>query len=129
MTDRSTIQVLADHLRLRCAGKIEADLASNFAADAILLCQFAVFRGRDNIRAAAERVGLLLPRTRLVTFASRVERDLAFMEWEEEAGGARILDGADTFVTRAGLIGGQTMSFVLVSSSCRPRKADDAVGG
>lgn len=117
MTDRSTVQVLAHHPRLRCAGKIEAVLASNVAADAILHCQFAVFRGRDTIRAAPERVGLLLPRTRLVSLASRVERDLGFMKWVEEAGGARILDGPDTFVTSDGLIRGQAMAFVLVCSS------------
>lgn len=115
MPARSTSDIVADHVRLRCAGNLETDLARNYAADAVVLCQFGIVRGREQIHEAAERIGLRLPRARFAFLASRVDGEVAFVEWAAEAGSTRFLDGADTFLVRDGLIRTQTISFVLVS--------------
>ena len=48
MPKRSPREVLDDHLRLRAAGDIEADLARNYAPDVALLCECGSERpGRD----------------------------------------------------------------------------------
>lgn len=114
MQARSTEDVLTDHIRLRCAGDVETDLARNYAAEVVLLCQFGVFRGRDDVRAAAARVGLRLAESRFVFLAAHVAGEIAFVEWAAEADGGRQLDGADSYVIRDGLIRAQTISSVMV---------------
>lgn len=114
---RPTREVLDDHVRLRSTGDVETDLARNYAADVVVLCQFGVFRGRDRLRESAERVGLLLPAGRFVYLASHVEGEMAFLEWAAEADGVRVLDGADSYLIRDGRIRAQTIFHALVSQA------------
>lgn len=115
MAIRSTREVLEDHLRLRRVGDLETDLARNYAAGVVLLCQFGIFRGSEQVRAAAERIGLLLPKARFADLASHVDGEMAFLEWAAEADGVQVLDGADSYLIRNGLIRAQTIYHALVS--------------
>lgn len=117
MAERSTREVLEDHVRLRRAGDLETDLARNYADGVVLLCQFGVFRGCDRLREAAERVGLLLPNARFADLASHVEGEMALLEWAAEADGIRVLDGADSYLIRDGRIRVQTIYHALVSQA------------
>lgn len=115
MAIRSTSEVLEDPLRLRRVGDLETDLARNYADGAVLLCQFGVFRGSEQLRASAERIGLLLPEVRFASLASHVDGEMAFLEWAAEADGVRVLAGADSYLIRNGRIRAQTIFHALVS--------------
>jgi hypothetical protein len=107
--DCSAEEVLANHLRLR-----EEKAA---AEDAMLLSGRGVFRGREGVRRSAGMPKRELPvatyeyRTRLV------EGEVAFLEWTAHSDGARVEDGADSFLVRDGLIVAQTIHYTVDRST------------
>ena len=46
---RSTTEVIDDHLRRREAGDLAGDLATNYAADVVLLCEHGPMAGRAGV--------------------------------------------------------------------------------
>ena len=58
---RSTAQVLEDHLRLRQAAQLDMDLEQNYASDVILLCDHGAFKGRDAVRKSGDDLTAQLP--------------------------------------------------------------------
>ncbi len=53
---RSTAEVFEEHLRLRAAGEVDADLERNYAPDVVPLCEPAVLRGCQAVRESARRL-------------------------------------------------------------------------
>ena len=54
MNERSTEEVLRDHLALAQLGDIETDIARNMAPDCVLMTSYGVFRGHEGVRDAAK---------------------------------------------------------------------------
>ncbi len=110
---RTVREVFEDHLRCRRRHAVEEDIARNYAEDVVLLTAQGALRGHDGVRHAASLLLEQLPgatydyRTRLV------EGEVAFLEWAARAEGARVEDGADSFLIRGGRILVQTIHYTV----------------
>lgn len=117
INNRSTEEVLDSHLRLRKQKATAEDICCDYAQDAVLLSCHGVFQGHEGVRRSTGLLKRELPgatneyRTRLV------EDEVAFLEWTARSDGARVEDGADSFVIRDGLIVAQTIHYTVDRST------------
>lgn len=112
---RSAREVLDDHLRLAAAWEFEADLARNFDDEIVLLTGYGIFRGKDGVRAKARLLAEQLPGGRWTYKTVMVEGELGFLEWTAEAdNGARVEDGADSYLIRDGRIRAMTIHYTVL---------------
>src|SRR5262245_26710111 len=58
---RSTRDVLEDHLRRRGKREVEGDITRNYAEDVVLLTGFGVLRGHEGVRRSAQLLREQLP--------------------------------------------------------------------
>jgi hypothetical protein len=114
LEDRTASEVLDDHLALAAAGDWQTDLERNVADDIVVLTGFGVFEGRDQVRILAELLDAQLPNARFEYTTVVVRGDVGFLEWRAEADGARVRDGADSFVIRNGRIVAQTIHYTVL---------------
>ncbi len=110
---RSPREVLDDHLALAAAGDWVTDLERNVADDIVVLTGFGAFEGRDQLRVLAELLDAQLPNARFEYTTVAVRGEVAFLEWRADADGARVRDGADSFVIRDGRIVAQTIHYTV----------------
>lgn len=113
MTERTTREVLEDHLRLRQQGDLATDLERNYAESVVLLCKSGVFRGRDAIRASAHDLRLQVPNAHYDYLTCEVEGAYGFLEWRAQAENRRAESGADSYVVLGGRIVMQTIHYAL----------------
>lgn len=112
---RAAAQVLADHLRESKSGSVEADLRRNFAEDVVLLTGRGVYRGHAGVRELNRMLMDELPNARFEYRTTIVEGEVGFLEWTAQANGARVDDGADSYVIRHGRIIAQTIHYTVES--------------
>lgn len=110
---RSTREVFEDHLRLRSQGRVEDDLARNYAENVTLLCEFGPMTGRRAVRKSARRLGLQLPEAEFEFPTKAVEGEYAFLVWTARSRDFEVEHGADSFVIRDGRIVMQTIFYRL----------------
>lgn len=127
---RSPSEVLESHLRLAADGSTEEDIRTNYAEDVILLTGLGSFRGHDGARESRAILGQDLPGARFEYLTVLVEGDYGFLEWRGISETVEILDGADGFVFRDGLIVAQTIHYTVrhrpgVSRQIRHVATDD----
>lgn len=113
LSARSPREVLDDHLALATAGDWTTDLERNVADDIVVLTGFGVFEGRDQVRVLADLLDAQLPAARFEYTTVVVRGEVAFLEWTADANGARVRDGADSFVIRGGRIVAQTIHYTV----------------
>lgn len=113
LTRRSAREVLDDHLALAAAGDWRGDLERNFADDIVVLTGFGVFEGVDQLRVLAELLGAQVPEARYEYTTVVVRGEVGFLEWRAEGRGARVTDGADSYVIRDGRIVAQTIHYTV----------------
>jgi hypothetical protein len=94
------MQIFLDHLARACSGDLEGDLAANYSPNCVLLTTYGRFVGHEGRRAAAKLLSEQLPDPTYHYRQKSVEGEVAFLEWTAEARGARVRDGADTFLIR-----------------------------
>lgn len=112
---RSTREVLDDHLALAAIGDIETDLSRNFAEDVVVLTGYGIFRGIDGVRAKARLLAEQLPGGRWTYRTVMAEGEMGFLEWTGTAeNGARVEDGADSFLIRDGRIHAMTIHYTVI---------------
>lgn len=115
MEGRTAREVLDDHLRLAADWDFETDLERNFADDVVLLTGYGVFRGKEGVRAKAKLLGEQLPGGRWTYRNVMAEGDLGFLEWSGVGeNGARVEDGADSYVIRDGRIRAMTIHYTVL---------------
>ena len=111
--ERTTQQVVDDHLQLAMDGELEQDLARNYAEDVVLLSNWGVEHGHDGARRLAHLLQSQLPDS---TFAYRlrlVEGEVAMLQWTAQSRAAAVRDGVDSYVVRDGRISAQTIWYSL----------------
>lgn len=113
LADRSPREVLDDHLALAAAGDWTTDLERNVSDDIVVLTGFGVFEGREQVRVLADLLDAQLPGVRFEYTTVVVRGEVAFLEWTADADGARVRDGADSFVIREGRIVAQTIHYTI----------------
>lgn len=110
---RSARQVFEDHLRTGLEGTVEEDLARNYADDLVVLTSNGVQRGHDRLRRQADKLRKELPNCTFCYGTQLVEGEFAFLEWSADADGAKVRDGADSYVIRNGQIVAQTIHYTI----------------
>lgn len=108
---RTTQQVLDDHLRLRREGDLEADLARNYSRDCVLLTGYGVFHGHDGVRESAKRLKVYAPEGHYTYQDVLTHGDMGFLEWSARSDEHAVKDGADSYLIRDGVIHVQTIHY------------------
>lgn len=116
-TNRSTEEVLNNHLRLRKQKATAEDICRDYAEDAVLLSGRGVFRGHEGVRRSAGMLKRELPGATYEYRTRLVDGEVAFLEWTAHSDGARVEDGADSFLIRDGLIVAQTIHYTVHRSA------------
>jgi hypothetical protein len=112
---RSAREVLDDHLQLAASWDLETDLARNFSEDIVLLTGYGIFRGIEGLRQKAQLLAEQLPGGRWTYRTVMAEGELGFLEWTAEAdNGARVEDGADSYLIREGRIRAMTIHYTVL---------------
>lgn len=113
--NRSAREVLDDHLALAEAWDFETDLARNFSDDIVLLTGYGIFRGIEGVRAKVKLLAEQLPGGRWTYLNVMAEGEMGFLEWTAEAdNGARVQDGADSYLIRDGRIHAMTIHYTVL---------------
>lgn len=113
---RSTEEVFNDHLELADIGDVDTDVSRNFAYDCVLLTSIGVFRGHKGVHEAANLLLEELPNARYEYRTRLVHDEMAFLQWTAIADGARVDDGADSFLIREGLIQVMTFHYTVIAN-------------
>lgn len=113
---RSAEEVFNDHLREANEGTVENDFARNYGEDLVILTGRGIYRGRDGLMYLADLLRKELPNARFKYRTRLVDRNIAFLEWTARADGAKVEDGADSFVIRDGRIVAQTIHYTVEPS-------------
>lgn len=112
---RTAREVLEDHLNLAQSWEFEKDLERNFSEEIVLLTGYGTFRGLDGVRDKVRLLGEQLPEGRFAYRTVLVEGELGFLEWTAAApNGARVEDGADSYLIRDGRIRAMTIHYTVL---------------
>jgi hypothetical protein len=115
LRNRSTREVLEDHLRKRSRGEFEPDLEQNYAAGVILLTCTGVYRGHAGLRKTHKILQESLPHADIECFNKLVKGEFAFVEWCATVDSVEVRQGVDSFVIRQGRICFQSIHYKLHS--------------
>lgn len=113
---RTTRQVVDDHLALAADPRwdLEEDLRRNFSEDVVLLTGYGLYRGYEGVREKARLLGEQLPGGRWTYVNVMADGELGFLEWTAEAdNGARVRDGADSYLVQDGRIRAMTIHYTV----------------
>jgi hypothetical protein len=110
------MDVFDDHLRTSLEGTVEDDVARNYAEDVVLLTSDGADRGRGALRRQADKLRKELPNCTFHYRTRLIEGEFAFLEWTAEADGARVRDGADSYLIRDGRIATQSIHYTVERS-------------
>lgn len=113
MAQRTTAEVLRDHLELAQRGEVDTDIERNFSPKCVLLTTYGIFRGHEGVREAAALLERQVGKTHYAYRTTMAEGDVGFLEWTAEGAGVRIDDGADSYLIREGLIDAMTIHYTL----------------
>lgn len=114
---RTTREVVEDHLNLAASEtwELETDIRRNFAPDIYLLTGYGIYHGYHGIREKARLLAEQLPGGRWTYVNVMAEGELGFLEWTAEAeNGARVEDGADSYLVRDGRIQAMTIHYTVL---------------
>ncbi|ODT25719.1 nuclear transport factor 2 family protein [Microbacterium sp. SCN 69-37] len=115
LTARSAGEVFDDHLQQGAHGSVDEDLERNYAPDVVVLTRAGARHGHDGIRELAELLNGQLPEAEFTYTARVVAGEVALLEWTARASnGARVEDGADSFLIRDGRIQAQTIHYTVL---------------
>jgi hypothetical protein len=114
---RSPRDVFEDHLRTSTEGTVEDDIERNYAPTVVILSSDGVRRGHDGLREQAAKLERELPNCTFYYGTRLVEGEVAFLEWTADADGARVRDGADSYLVRDGRIIAQTIHYTVEPTS------------
>ena len=78
---RTTKEVLQDHLDLAQRGDLDADIPRNFDPDCVLMTSYGTFRGHAGVREAAELLVCQMGSGGYHYTRQEWHQELAFLEW------------------------------------------------
>jgi hypothetical protein len=111
MRQRTTQEVLQDHLALAQRGDVDTDIARNFHTECVLMTTYGIFRGHDGVRKAAELLTRQMGEGGYNYINESWHEELAFLEWTADTDRASIPDGADSYWIKDGLIRAMTIHY------------------
>ncbi len=115
LRNRTARQVLDDHLKLAKSWDFETDLERNFGDDIVLMTSYGIYRGIEGLRAKVNLLADQMPGGRWIYHQVMAEGKLGFLEWSGEAdNGARVEDGADSYLIEDGRIRAMTIHYSVI---------------
>lgn len=117
LKQRTTAQVLRDHLENRSKGDLDVDIDRNYHPGFVLLHLNGIERGHAGMRKSGRRLQAQLPGMEFVIVAQHVHGEYAYIEWTARSETNLVGDGADSFVIRDGKIIMQTIHYTLQRSA------------
>jgi len=111
MQNRTTQEVLEDHLDLAQDNDVDTDIDRNFDPDCVLMTSFGDFCGHAGVREAAELLARQIGPAKYDCTNQRWHEELAFLEWKADTDKASISDGADSYWIRNGRIRAMTIHY------------------
>lgn len=114
MRQRTTQEVLADHLDLAQHDDIETDIARNFDPDCVLMTTYGTFHGHAGVREAAALLARQMGPGGYRYIRTESHEQLAFLEWTVDNDYVTIPDGADSYWIRDGYICAMTIHYTVM---------------
>jgi hypothetical protein len=112
---RTAREVLDDHLNLARTWDFETDLERNFSDDIVLLTGYGIYKGKEGVREKVQLLNEQLPNGTWTYNTVMAEDELGFLEWTAVAeNGARVEDGADSYLIRNGRIHAMTIHYTVL---------------
>lgn len=111
--ERTSHQIMRDHLNNRRAGRLLADLDHNYADDIVVMSHLGHFQGRQAVETLARLLDEQLKRVEFFYESIFVDGPYAFLKWSAYGKDLHVSDGADSFVIRDGRICMQTIYYSL----------------
>jgi len=108
---RTTKEVLQDHLDLAQRGDLDADIPRNFDPGCVLMTSYGTFRGHAGVREAAELLVCQMGSGGYHYTRQEWHQELAFLEWTVDNDRVSIPDGADSYWIKAGRIRAMTIHY------------------
>jgi hypothetical protein len=113
LEERTTEQVIEDHLGCRMNGDIEGDIERNYSPDMVVMTSRGLFHGKDEIRNLNRMLHKAIDSNNYIFPVKLFDGPYAFIEWRVRAPGKSIEDGADSFVVRDGKIVFQSIHYMI----------------
>jgi hypothetical protein len=110
---RSTQEVLDDHLSTSFNGNVEDDLARNYAEDVVVVSNCGIEHGHDGMRRMAALLQAQLPECTFTYTLRLVAGDIGMLEWTGHSPAGSVRDGVDSYVIRDGRLIAQTIHYTL----------------
>lgn len=115
---RTTTEVLHDHLEKRLAGDVEADIATNYASDVILLANTGNYHGHDGVRSSAADLADNIDSDSVFEYSrTQIADRFAYLEWTATGKDRVVRDGVDSFVVENGKIVFQSIRYTVQPSN------------
>lgn len=112
---RTAREVLDDHLKLAMTWDFETDLGRNFSENVVLLTGYGIFRGIEGVKEKVQLLDEHLPGGQWLYTNIMAEGEMGFLEWTAVAeNGARVEDGADSYLIRDGRIHAMTIHYTVL---------------
>ncbi|HET7370026.1 MAG TPA: nuclear transport factor 2 family protein [Gammaproteobacteria bacterium] len=111
MAERTTKDVLQDHLALAQQGDVDTDIARNFAPNCVLMTTYGTFHGHAGVREAADLLTHQMGPGGYTYIQQCCHEELAFLEWSADTERASIPDGADSYWIKDGRIRVMTIHY------------------
>ncbi|HET6588357.1 MAG TPA: nuclear transport factor 2 family protein [Oleiagrimonas sp.] len=112
---RTTREVLQDHLDLAQQGDLDTDMARNFDPDCVLMTSYGTFRGHAGVREAAQLLVRQMGSGGYNYTRQEWHEELAFLEWTVDNDRVSIPDGADSYWIKAGHIRAMTIHYSVLN--------------
>ena len=110
LRQRSTQEVLDDHLRCRKSADIEADIERNYSPKVVVHTSRGAFEGHDAVRRLNSKLREHVPED-IEIVLNLTTRRFAYIEWRAREPGRSVEDGADSFVIEDGRIVFQSIHY------------------
>ncbi len=110
---RSTQEVLDDHLATSLNGSVEDDLARNYADDVVVVSNWGVEQGHDGVRRMAALLQSQLPQCAFAYRLRLVAGEVGMLDWTGHSPAGSVRHGVDSYIVRDGRIVAQTIRYTL----------------
>ena len=122
--ERTTVEVVNDHLRCRATGAIEDDLTRNYDDEVLVICGGTARRGHGAARELERELHASAGQPAFEYVHRIAEGNIAYLVWRSRWAGVHVHDGTETYICRDGRIVSHTLYYSLTAK----RSADAPAG-
>ena len=113
LRNRPAREVFEDHPRTAREWPFEEYIERIFSKECVVLSQHGIHRDHEGLKELAQLLWEEMPGAAFEYTTQLVEGEAAFLEWTARSESARVVDGADSFFIRDGLVVAQTIHYTV----------------